>query len=107
MHPQEVEELKRQYTDQYVVVDPARPELARFQGMVGQVKTVNMSGRALVEFDADNNRSWFDIEPGLLRIVDKPAPKPAEKPEKKPAAAAAKPKAAEKAGEAGEMENAK
>jgi hypothetical protein len=87
--------LKRQYTDQYVTVQPGRPELARFQGVVGQVKTVNMSGRALVEFGVDNNRGWFDIEPALLTIVDKPPPKPVEKPEKK--AAAAKPKAAAKA----------
>ncbi len=94
MLPQEVEELKRQYTDQYVAVQPGHPELARFGGVVGQVKTVNMSGRALVEFDADNNRGWFDIEPVLLTIVDKPPPKPVEKPEKK--AAAAKPKAAAK-----------
>ena len=83
----EVEELKRQYTDQYVVVEAVRPALARFKGIVGQVKTVNMSGRALVEFDADNNRGWYDIEPGLLKIVDKPPPKPVEKPEKKPAPA--------------------
>ena len=96
MLPQEVEKLKRQYTDQYVVVQSGRPELARFKGLVGQVKTVNMSGRALVEFDADNNRGWFDIEPAHLTIADKPPPKPVEKPEKKPAG---KPKAAGKAGE--------
>ena len=94
MLPQEVEKLKRQYTDQYVVVQAGRPELARFKGLVGQVKTVNMSERALVEFDADNNHGWFDIEPALLTIVDKPPPKPVEKPEKK--AAAAKPKPAAK-----------
>ncbi len=95
MLPQEVENLRRRYTDQYVMVQPGRPEFARFKGMVGRVKTVNMSGRALVEFDADNNHGWFDIEPALLAIVDKPPPKPVEKPEKK--AAAAKPKAAAKA----------
>ena len=97
MLPQDVEKLKRQYTDQYVVVRSGHPGLARLKGLVGQVKTVNMSGRALVEFDADNNRGWFDIEPALLTIVDKPPPKPVEKPEKK--AAAVKPKAS-KAGEA-------
>jgi hypothetical protein len=56
MFPSEVEPLKKQYTDQYVAVDAAQPELARFRGQVGRVKTINMNGRALVEFDADNNR---------------------------------------------------
>jgi hypothetical protein len=37
---------KREYTDKYVVVDAARPELRRFFGMTGTVKTINMSGRA-------------------------------------------------------------
>jgi hypothetical protein len=89
MHHEEVERLKRQYTDQYVVVDAGRPELARFKDVVGQVKTVNMSGRALVEFDADNNRGWYDVEIDCLKVVDKPPPKPVQKVEKKPAAAAA------------------
>jgi len=85
-----IEELKQKYTDQYVVVDASRPELARFQGKVGRVKTVNSSGRALVEFDADSNRAWYDIEPDYLQVVPKPEPKP----EAKPAAAkAAKPQA--------------
>ncbi|HEX4131005.1 MAG TPA: hypothetical protein VHZ24_13260 [Pirellulales bacterium] len=81
-----VESLKRQYTDKYVVVDESRPELARFHGQTGQVKTVNMSGRALVEFDAYNNIGWYDIDPTWLRVVEAPLPKPAEaekKPEKK------------------------
>jgi len=89
MLPQEVERLKRQYTDQYVVVDARRPEMARFKDVVGQVKTVNMSGRALVEFDVDNNRAWYDIEIDCLTVVDKPPPKPAAKVEKRPAATAA------------------
>ena len=45
---QQIENKKRQYTDKYVMVDASRPELARFKDAVGQVKTVNMSGRALV-----------------------------------------------------------
>ena len=57
-----VEELKREYTDKYVVVDASRPELARFRGLTGMIKTVNMSGRALVEFDGYNNIGWYDIE---------------------------------------------
>jgi hypothetical protein len=99
-----VEQLKRQYTDKYVKVDAARPELARFRDVVGQVKTVNMSGRALVEFlDYHLNIGWFDIDLSCLTVVDKPEPKPAEakqaepkkapaeKPAAKPAPAAATP----------------
>lgn len=41
-----IEQLKQKYTDKYVQVDAQRPELARFRDVVGQVKTVNMSGRA-------------------------------------------------------------
>ena len=103
-----VEALKNQYTDKYVRVNAARPELARFHDAVGQVKTVNMSGRALVEFmDYHLNIGWFDIDPSCLTVVDKPAPKdPAEKAAKPPAAvakpAAAKPAAAKAAPAAGE-----
>jgi hypothetical protein len=105
----QVEKLKSELTDKYVVVDGSRPELRRFAGTTGQVKTVNMSGRALVEFDQFNNIGWYDIHPAFLKVVDKPAPKPAEeKPRKaapkaeaapaaaKPAAASAAPAAAKK-----------
>jgi hypothetical protein len=100
MFTDQIEKLKREYTDKYVVVDGSRPELARFRDVVGRVKTVNMSGRALVEFDDYHlNIGWYDIAPEFLKVVDKPPPK-VEKPkvEKKPAAAAAaKPQAAAKA----------
>ena len=98
-----VEALKNQYTDKYVRVNAARPELARFHDAVGQVKTVNMNGRALVEFmDYHLNIGWFDIDPSCLTVVDKPAPKdPAEK-AARPAAATAKPAAAKAAPAAGE-----
>ena len=46
MFSDQIEKMKREYTDKYVVVDAARPELARFRDIVGRVKTVNMSGRA-------------------------------------------------------------
>ena len=62
---QRVDELKQQYTDKYVVVDDTQPELARFKGITGQVKTVNMSGRALVQFDAWANIGWYDIQSGV------------------------------------------
>lgn len=98
-----VEALKNQYTDKYVRVSAPAPELARFHDLVGQVKTVNMNGRALVEFmDYHLNNGWFDIDPSCLTVVDKPAPKdPAEK-AAKPKAAAEKPVAAKATPAAGE-----
>jgi hypothetical protein len=52
------EALKREWTDQFVEVHPDRPELARFQGCVGRVVTVNFNRKALVDF-ADGG--WYDI----------------------------------------------
>ena len=100
MFTDQIDKLKSQYTDKYVVVDGSRPELARFRDITGQVKTVNMSGRALVEFqDYHLNIGWYDIAPEFLKVIEKPLPK-VEKPkaEKKPAAAKAeaKPAAAKK-----------
>src|SRR5438874_8182458 len=85
------EQLQDEYTDKYVVVDDSRPELARFRGFVGQVKTVNMNGRALVEFQRYENIGWYDIELPFLKVVEKPPPKPEthEKPAKPKAEAAA------------------
>jgi hypothetical protein len=79
MQPHEIEELQQQYTDQYVLVDAARPTLARFAGIPGQVKTVNMNGRALVQFDGPDP-SWHDIPIDALTITDKPAPPPLKEP---------------------------
>ena len=57
--------------------------------MVGQVKTVNMSGRALVEFlDYHLNTGWFDIELEFLKVVDKPLPKAKEEKKAAPKAEA-------------------
>src|SRR6185436_16068933 len=78
-----IEKLKKQYTDKYVVVDESRPELQRFRGLTGAIKTVNMSGRALVEFDGYANIGWYDIELAFLKVVDKPPPKPEAKEAKK------------------------
>jgi len=85
-----IDRLKREYTDKYVVADASTPELARFRGQTGQVKTVNMSGRALVEFEGNNDIGWHDIHLAFLKVVDKPAPKPAESKEEKKANPAAK-----------------
>ena len=87
----QIEKIKEEYTDKYVVVDGKQPELARFSDVVGQVKTVNMSGRALVEFlDYHLSTAWFDIDLDYLKVVDKPEPKVVEK--KKPAAKKTAPK---------------
>ena len=89
----EAEHLQRDLTDKYVVVQDNVPELKRFEGLTGVVKTVNMSGRALVEFDGPVDIGWYDIDPAYLTVVDKPLPKKkAEDP--KPQKPAAKPNAA-------------
>ena len=95
-----IEQLKRQYTDKYVIVDASRPELARFKGQTGRVRTVNMNGQALVEFDAYANIGWYDIGLDYLKVIDQPLPKE-EKKERAPAAkeAPAKPAAAKPAAE--------
>lgn len=93
-----IEKLKSEFTDKYVVVDAGRPELARFAGLTGRVKTVNMSGKALVEFDGRNNIGWYDIGLDFLKVVPKPEPKADDEKHGKKAAPAAKseaPKAAE------------
>jgi hypothetical protein len=83
---EQIERMKCQYTDKYVVVDATRPELARFRDVVGRVKTVNMSGRALVEFDDYHlNIGWYDIDTEFLKVVDKPPPKAAKAEVKKAA----------------------
>ncbi|MDP6446197.1 MAG: hypothetical protein QF805_20575, partial [Pirellulaceae bacterium] len=79
-----IEKLKQEYTDRYVVVDDTMPELARFRGHTGTVRTVNMSGRALVEFDSgDNNVGWFDIDIDYLKVIDEPLAKPEPAPKAK------------------------
>jgi hypothetical protein len=78
------ETLKSQFTDKYVKVDANRPELARFRDIVGQVKTVNMNGRALVQFlDYHLNIGWYDIDLNSLTVVDAPPKDAAAKAEPK------------------------
>ncbi len=100
MIPEQIDRVKQQYTDKYVVVDAQQPELARFGEYVGQVKTVNMSGRALVEFmDYHLNTGWIDIDLDYLKVVDKPEPKEKKPAAKKPAAKPAAKKAPAAGGE--------
>lgn len=91
MISEKIEKIKSEYTDKYVVVQAEQPELARFKEYVGQVKTVNMNGRALVEFGEFNqNIGWYDIELDYLKVVDKPSKKEPQAKESKKAAPAAK-----------------
>ena len=55
---EQYEALKREWTDQYVEVNPDRPELARFRGIVGRVVTVNHNRKALIDFQ---DGGWYDI----------------------------------------------
>src|SRR5215469_1087312 len=52
------EALKREWTDQFVEVNPERPDLKRFAGIVGRVVTVNHNNKALVDFQ---DGGWYDI----------------------------------------------
>jgi hypothetical protein len=91
-----IEKLKRAFTDKYVVVDATQPELARFRNATGLIKTVNMNGRALVEFDQFDNIGWYDIELDFLKVVPKPEPKAKEEKPAEKKASAEKPAAASK-----------
>ena len=88
MLPERVEKLRLEYTDQYVVVEGDLPQLAQFKGKVGQVRTINVNGRALVEFGTDRGR--YDLELDYLKVVDKPKPK-ASPAKAKPASAKPEP----------------
>lgn len=83
----EVETLKQAFTDKYVLVEANVPELRRFQGLTGTVKTVNMSGRALVQFDHPVDVGWYDIDLSFLKVVAQPLPKAAPAASKPEAAA--------------------
>ena len=63
------EQLKREWTDQFVEVNPARPELRRFEGIVGRVVTVNYNDKAIVDFQ---DGGWYDISASdeYLRKLD-------------------------------------
>ena len=63
------EELKREWTDQFVEVNAERPELKRFAGIVGRVVTVNYNNKAVVDFQ---DGGWYDIaaSPEYLKKLD-------------------------------------
>ena len=68
------EALKREWGDRYVEVNPERPELKRFAGIVGRVVTVNCNNKALVDFQ---DGGWYDITASAdyLRKLDPAAAK--------------------------------
>jgi hypothetical protein len=71
MLPRQIEELNRRYRGRRVAVDPLRPELARWAGLAGQIKAINFSGRALVQFDGPD-LGWHDIDLRHLQVVEGP-----------------------------------
>ena len=68
------EQLKREWTDQFVMVNPGQAELKRFAGIVGRVVTVNWNNKAVVDFQ---DGGWYDITASeeFLRILDPAAAK--------------------------------
>jgi hypothetical protein len=56
--PRQIEALRREWTDRYVLVKPDRAELQRFAGIVGRVITVNYNGKAVIDFQ---DGGWYDI----------------------------------------------
>jgi hypothetical protein len=94
MSIERAEKLKELLTDKFVVVDATVPELRRFGNWTGKVRTVNMNGRALVEFDGPVDIGWYDIDPDYLKVVDAPVKKaPAHAAAPKATASEAKPAA--------------
>jgi hypothetical protein len=52
------EALKREWTDQFVQVNPDVAELKRFKDIVGRVVTVNWNNKAVIDFQ---DGGWYDI----------------------------------------------
>jgi hypothetical protein len=52
------EDLKREWTDKFVRVNPECPELKRFEGIIGRVVTVNWNNKAVIDFQ---DGGWYDI----------------------------------------------
>ena len=68
------DDLAKDWTDQFVTVNPDRQELRRFAGIVGRVITVNWNNKAVVDFQ---DGGWYDItaSPAYLRKLDPAAAK--------------------------------
>jgi hypothetical protein len=101
MSIEQAEQLKREWTDKWVVVRSGVSELRRFEGLTGRVKTVNMNCRVLVEFDNPVDISWYDIDPSYLSVVDEPLPKAPPQPQAEKKSAPAKPAGKPESGSGG------
>lgn len=69
MEPAAIESLKREWTGRRVEAIGSSPTLRRFAGRAGTVVTVNMNGRALVQFDGGVDITWYDLPLEDLRTV--------------------------------------
>ena len=67
MFTDQIEKLKREYTDKYVLVDQSRPELARFRDVVGRVGDLLTDPVAYVDPTRTRNIMW------VTRIVNRRA----------------------------------
>jgi hypothetical protein len=56
--PATIESLRRTWSNRLVKVTRDVPTLQRFAGKVGRVITVNLSGRAIVDF---GDGGWYDL----------------------------------------------
>lgn len=65
----QLDDLKRLWTDRFVVVKPEHQELKRFDGIVGRVVTVNYNGKAIIDFQ---DGGWYDITASeeFLTVLD-------------------------------------
>ena len=64
------ERLKAEWTGRRVRVRDGFPALARFAGLTGVVRTVNMNGRPIVEFEHTPDVTWYDLEFAGLEVVE-------------------------------------
>ncbi|HYT87213.1 MAG TPA: hypothetical protein VEL76_00705 [Gemmataceae bacterium] len=73
-----VQSLRREWTDQFVKVNPTQPELRRFlkkhdkpgEDLIGRVITVNYNGKAVIDFQ---DGGWYDITASEEYLTKVPA----------------------------------
>lgn len=71
----QIEKLRQQYTNRYVIIPGAQPKYRRFRGRIGQVKTITMQGQALVGWVDSADRAWYAMELDALELLEEPAGK--------------------------------
>ena len=69
---------RTRWTGVAVRISENEPTLKRFAGKVGRVVTVNMNGRALVQFSAGVDEGWYDLPVSCLKDVSNVAGSEAE-----------------------------